>query len=276
MQVEVAIDESDISKIKVGPARHLHRRRLSDPHLRGQGATDPQGGADGAERRHLHGRRRDRESQPAAGAGDDRQRAHRRRLARGRAQGARTRRCATARPASQRRKDVDVRAHRRGGRRQWRRRRRRCAGAAAEAGRRSSSSTPRSRRGSTRSSPSCARGWRSCATLPEADRRTRGERLRGDMRQKINAMLNPEQQKQYAEIVAAETGRGGGAQRARLRARRAARPREVRAAPRTDRRQRDRSRQRRSCPKGAEVIVGNDRRRRRGRAPGGERPRLPF
>jgi HlyD family secretion protein len=46
--------------------------------------------------------------------------------------------------------------------------------------------------------------------LPEADRRTRGERLRGDMRQKVNAMLNPEQQKKYAEVVATETGRGGG------------------------------------------------------------------
>ena len=46
--------------------------------------------------------------------------------------------------------------------------------------------------------------------VPEADRRTRGERLRGDMRQKIGAMLNPEQQKKYTEIVAAETGRGGG------------------------------------------------------------------
>ena len=46
--------------------------------------------------------------------------------------------------------------------------------------------------------------------LPEAERRTRSERLRGDMRQKINAMLNPEQQKKHAEIVATETGRGGG------------------------------------------------------------------
>ncbi len=44
--------------------------------------------------------------------------------------------------------------------------------------------------------------------LSEADRRARGERLRGDARQKINAMLNPEQQKRYAEIVATETGRG--------------------------------------------------------------------
>jgi HlyD family secretion protein len=45
--------------------------------------------------------------------------------------------------------------------------------------------------------------------LQEADRRTRGERLRSDMRQKINAMLNPEQQKKYADMLAAETGRGG-------------------------------------------------------------------
>jgi len=44
--------------------------------------------------------------------------------------------------------------------------------------------------------------------LPEADRRQRGERARVDLRQKINAILGPEQQKQYAEMVAAETGRG--------------------------------------------------------------------
>ena len=43
----------------------------------------------------------------------------------------------------------------------------------------------------------------------EADRRLRAERLRGEVRQKISAMLNPDQQKQYAAIVAAETGRGG-------------------------------------------------------------------
>lgn len=46
--------------------------------------------------------------------------------------------------------------------------------------------------------------------LPEADRRTRGERLRADVRQKIGAMLQPAQQQKYAEIVAAETGRSGG------------------------------------------------------------------
>lgn len=42
---------------------------------------------------------------------------------------------------------------------------------------------------------------------PEADRRTRAERLRAEVRQKINAMLDADQQKTYAEIVAAETGR---------------------------------------------------------------------
>ena len=35
------------------------------------------------------------------------------------------------------------------------------------------------------------------------------ERSRADARQRINAMLNAEQQKRYAEIVAAETGRAG-------------------------------------------------------------------
>ncbi|MFO1282401.1 MAG: efflux RND transporter periplasmic adaptor subunit [Burkholderiales bacterium] len=43
--------------------------------------------------------------------------------------------------------------------------------------------------------------------LPEADRRQRAERMRAEARQKINAMLNADQQKRYAEIVAAETGR---------------------------------------------------------------------
>ena len=46
--------------------------------------------------------------------------------------------------------------------------------------------------------------------LPEADRRQRSERMRAEARQKINAILNAEQQKRYAEIVAAETGRPGG------------------------------------------------------------------
>lgn len=47
--------------------------------------------------------------------------------------------------------------------------------------------------------------------LPEQDRRPRMERVRAEVRQRINGMLNAEQQKKYAEIIAGETGRGGGA-----------------------------------------------------------------
>ena len=47
--------------------------------------------------------------------------------------------------------------------------------------------------------------------LNDADRRQRSERMRAEARQKIHAILNAEQQKRYAEIVAAETGRPGGA-----------------------------------------------------------------
>jgi hypothetical protein len=45
--------------------------------------------------------------------------------------------------------------------------------------------------------------------VPEAQRRTRADRLRADARQKINAMLDADQQRLYAEIVASETGRLG-------------------------------------------------------------------
>lgn len=46
--------------------------------------------------------------------------------------------------------------------------------------------------------------------LPEANRRPRGERVRAEMRQRINAMLNADQQRKYAELVASDTGRLGG------------------------------------------------------------------
>jgi len=51
--------------------------------------------------------------------------------------------------------------------------------------------------------------------MNDADRRQRSERMRAEVRQKINAILTPDQQKRYAEIVASETGRptGGGAGR---------------------------------------------------------------
>lgn len=47
--------------------------------------------------------------------------------------------------------------------------------------------------------------------VPEADRRGRGERIRADVRQRINAMLTTEQRPLYADIVAQETGRTSGA-----------------------------------------------------------------
>ncbi len=43
--------------------------------------------------------------------------------------------------------------------------------------------------------------------LSEGDRRTRGERARAEMRQRITAMLTAEQKEKYGEIVAAEMGR---------------------------------------------------------------------
>ncbi|HQU50088.1 MAG TPA: efflux RND transporter periplasmic adaptor subunit [Casimicrobiaceae bacterium] len=43
--------------------------------------------------------------------------------------------------------------------------------------------------------------------LNDADRRQRGERIRAEVRQKISAILSEEQRTRYAEIVAAETGR---------------------------------------------------------------------
>ena len=60
MQVEVAIDESDISKIRLDQRVTFTVDAFAGTHVRGQGRADPQGRADGAERRHLHGRRRDR------------------------------------------------------------------------------------------------------------------------------------------------------------------------------------------------------------------------
>ncbi len=45
--------------------------------------------------------------------------------------------------------------------------------------------------------------------LPEADRRARMERLRSELRQKVGSMLSAEQQRKYADVVASETGRVG-------------------------------------------------------------------
>jgi len=110
--------------------------------------------------------------------------------------------------------------------------------------------------------------------VPEADRRSRGERLRGDVRQKINAMLNPDQQKKYAEVVAAETGRGSSTS-GRVFVLDAGKPREV--ALRlglTDGNATEAVSG--ELAEGAEVIVGNvDRGATAAKAATGA-PRLPF
>jgi len=110
--------------------------------------------------------------------------------------------------------------------------------------------------------------------LPEADRRTRSERLRGDMRQKINAMLNPEQQKKYAEVVAAETGRSGGSS-GRVYVLDAGAPREV--ALRlglTDGNATEVVSG--ALTEGAEVIVGSNAANATAARPSASAPRLPF
>lgn len=113
--------------------------------------------------------------------------------------------------------------------------------------------------------------------LPEAERRTRAERVRGEVRQRINGMLNAEQQKKYAEVVAAETGRGGGSGGSgRVFVPAADAPREVRLRTgltdgnATEVVSGD-------LAEGAEVIVGTQA--PAGGAPkaaGGSAPRLPF
>jgi HlyD family secretion protein len=140
------------------------------------------------------------------GARHDRERAHRLRQPRQRAEGRRTPRCAGARPARARRTTARPPRARRaaggggGGDMQARRQRlvddlkldARAGGARRRDLRRA------------------AQPLRRAAGHERADRRQRGERMRAEVRQKINAILNAEQQKRYAEIVASETGRAGG------------------------------------------------------------------
>lgn len=112
--------------------------------------------------------------------------------------------------------------------------------------------------------------------LPESDRRPRAERMRADVRQRITAMLNAEQQLRYAEIVASETGRGGGALGAgRVFVPAAAGPQEVRlriglsdgnATEVVDG----------PLKEGDEVIVGTAQSAAPAAPRGGSAPRLPF
>lgn len=111
--------------------------------------------------------------------------------------------------------------------------------------------------------------------VPEADRRARSERLRGDVRQKINAMLNPEQQKKYADVVAAETGRGGSGSGRVYVLDSAGKPQEVKLrlgltdGNATEVVGGD-------LKEGAEAIVGNVERTAQASRSGNSAPRLPF
>jgi HlyD family secretion protein len=111
--------------------------------------------------------------------------------------------------------------------------------------------------------------------LPEADRRTRSERLRGEVRQRINAMLNPEQQKKYAEVVAAETGRATAGSGRVYVIGSSGKPVEVPLrlglsdGNSTEVVGGD-------LKEGAEVIVGNVDRNAQASRPSGSAPRLPF
>jgi HlyD family secretion protein len=110
--------------------------------------------------------------------------------------------------------------------------------------------------------------------VPEGDRRSRFEGARSEVRQKIRAMLTPDQQKKYTEIVAAETGRGSSTS-GRVFVQDGNRPREV--ALRlglTDGNSTEVASG--DLAEGAEVIVGNvERGAAAPKAPAGA-PRLPF
>lgn len=111
--------------------------------------------------------------------------------------------------------------------------------------------------------------------VPESDRRARAERLRADVRQKISAMLTPEQQKRYADIVAAETGRGGSASGRVYVVGADGAPREVRL--RLGLTDGNATEVVGGEPaEGTEVIVGNVDRGAPAPRPSGSAPRLPF
>ena len=141
----------------------------------------------------------------------------------------------------------DGAARRRAAGRGGRRRTRRSAGPAPAARRRAEARCGAGRAPRRDLRRDARPAWPSFATCPRHKRRQRGERLRAEVRQRINAMLNAEQQKRYAEIVASDTGRSsvGAGRRPRLRARRRAGPKEVAVAHRPERRHGDRGRQRR-------------------------------
>ncbi len=109
----------------------------------------------------------------------------------------------------------------------------------------------------------------------ESDRRLRAERLRSDVRQKIASMLNPEQQQKYSAIVATETGRSSAGSGRVYVVGDDGKPREVALrlglsdGNATELVGGD-------LAAGAEVIVGNVERGTPPARPAGSAPRLPF
>jgi HlyD family secretion protein len=111
--------------------------------------------------------------------------------------------------------------------------------------------------------------------IPEAERRARAERLRGDVRHKINAMLSPDQKAKYADIVATETGRGSSSNGRVYVIGSDGNPKEVRLRlGLTDGNATEVAAG--ELKEGTEVIVGNVDRGTTAPRPSGGAPRLPF
>ena len=97
MQVEAAIDEADVGRLRVGQRATLHRRRVPATQFRRRDPPDPQGAAERAERHQLHGGDLRREPGPRAAARHDRERAPSRSTGATTCSRSPTRRCAFAR-----------------------------------------------------------------------------------------------------------------------------------------------------------------------------------
>ena len=200
MQVEAAIDEADVGSSASASAPPSPSTLLR-PQLRRRDPADPQGRAERAERRQLHGVIfADTRIRRCCCARHDRERARRGGQPRERAQGAE--RGAALASAGRRRAEGRSGARPRAAAGRQRRGDTR-PGAQA---RRELKLDARRRRNWTRSSPSCAEVGGSCASCREADRRKRRRaaarrRARRDQR---DAQAEP--QKPTRTIVAGETG----------------------------------------------------------------------
>jgi HlyD family secretion protein len=99
MQVEAAIDEADVGRLRAGMPATFAVDAFPAAQLPGRHPADPQVAAERAERGELHRGDLGRQPRHGAAAGDDRQRAHRGREPRERAQGSERRAALASRPA---------------------------------------------------------------------------------------------------------------------------------------------------------------------------------